>query len=207
MHRGRLSDRAPTGPAFRQNRRVPISHVVGFDDAPFPRGARGDVPLVGCVYSEKTFTGVLSGRVRRDGRNATEILARLVTTSKWAPQLQLVMLQGIALAGFNVVDLAALRRLAGLPVLVVARRAPDLGAIREALLSRVRGGARKWALVEKAGPMEPCAGLFVQRAGLALDEAACVIARTTLHGRVPEPLRAAHLVAGGVWGGESRGRA
>jgi hypothetical protein len=186
---------------------VRLSHVVGFDDAPFVRGARGDVPVVGCVFSDTSFTGVLSGRVRRDGRNATEVLARLVASSKWAPQLQLVMLQGIALAGFNVVDLAALRRLTGLPVLVVARRAPDLSAIRDALLSRVPGGARKWALVEKAGPMEPCAGVFVQRVGISLEAAADVIARTALHGRIPEPLRAAHLVAGGAWGGESRGRA
>ena len=183
-----------------------ISHVVGFDDGPFPRAHRGDVPVVGCVFSEATFTGVVSGRVRKDGRNATEVLARLVTTSKWAPQLQLVMLQGIALGGFNVVDLAGLHRLTGLPVLVVARKRPDLAAIRDALLTRVPGGARKWTLVEAAGPMEPCAGVFVQRAGLSPEAAADVIARTALHGRVPEPLRAAHLVAGGAWGGESRGR-
>jgi len=180
---------------------------VGFDDGPFARSCRGDVPVVGCVFSETTFTGVVSGKVRRDGRNATDVLARLAASSKWAPQLQLVMLQGIALAGFNVVDLAALRRLAGLPVLVVARHRPDLDAIRTALLSRVPGGARKWALVEAAGPMEPCGGVFVQRAGLSLDEAADVIGRTALHGRIPEPLRAAHLVAGGAYGGESRGRA
>lgn len=186
---------------------MPLSHVIGFDDGPFPRGRRGDVPVVGCVFSETTFTGVVSGKVRKDGRNATDVLARLVTASKWAPQLQLVMLQGIALAGFNVVDLAALRGLTGLPVLVVARRAPDLAAIRDALVSRVPGGARKWALVVAAGPMEPCAGVFVQRAGLTLAEADDVIARTALHGRIPEPLRAAHLVAGGAWGGESRGRA
>ena len=186
---------------------MPVSHVVGFDDAPFPRGARGNVPVVGCVFSGTVFTGVLSGKVRKDGRNATEVLARLVAASKWALQLQLVMLQGIALAGFNVVDLAGLRRLTGLPVLVVARRRPGLDAIRDALLSRVPGGARKWALVEAAGPMEPCASVYVQRAGLSLDEAADVIARTALHGRIPEPLRAAHLVAGGAWGGESRGRA
>ncbi len=184
-----------------------FSHVVGFDDGPFPRSHRGDVPVVGAVFSETTFTGVVSGRVRKDGRNATDVLARLVTGSKWAPQLQLVMLQGIALGGFNVVDLRALHRRTGLPVLVVARRAPDLVAIREALLSRVPGGARKWALVEAAGPMEPCAGVWVQRAGLGLDVAAGVIARTAIHGRIPEPLRAAHLVAGGAFGGESRGRA
>jgi endonuclease V-like protein UPF0215 family len=186
---------------------VALSHLVGFDDAPFPRARRGDVPVVGCVFSEATLTGVVSGKVRKDGRNATEVLARLVTASKWAPQLQLVLLQGIALAGFNVVDLAGLGRLTGLPVLVVARHAPDLVAIRDALLARVPGGARKWALVEAAGPMEPCAGVFVQRQGLSLEAAADVIRRTARNGRIPEPLRAAHLVAGGAFGGESRGRA
>ncbi len=184
-----------------------ISHVIGFDDGPFPRGGRGDVPVVGCVFSEAAFTGVISGKVRKDGRNATEVLARLVSASKWAPQLQLVMLQGIALGGFNVVDVVALRRLTGLPVLVVARRAPDLDAIRVALRARVPGGTRKWALVEAAGPMEPCAGVFVQRQGLSLAAAEDVVRRTAIHGVVPEPLRAAHLIAGGVWGGESRGRA
>ena len=58
-----------------------FSHVVGFDDAPFPRGHRGDVPVVGCVFSGVTFTGVVSGKVRKDGRNATAVLAGLVA---WA---------------------------------------------------------------------------------------------------------------------------
>jgi endonuclease V-like protein UPF0215 family len=34
-----------------------------------------------------------------------------------------------------------------------------------------------------------------------------LIASTTLHGQVPEPLRLAHLIAGGVAWGHSRGRA
>jgi endonuclease V-like protein UPF0215 family len=37
--------------------------------------------------------------------------------------------------------------------------------------------------------------------------AAALLAATTLHGNVPEPLRLAHLIAGGVTTGESRGRA
>ena len=55
--------------------------------------------------------------------------------------------------------------------------------------------------------MEPLAGLFVQRAGLTPTEAAELLAATTLHGKLPEPLRLAHLIAGGVVTGTSRGRA
>ncbi|HEX8633555.1 MAG TPA: DUF99 family protein [Pyrinomonadaceae bacterium] len=184
-----------------------ISNVVGLDDFPFPRPHRGDVRMVGVVYSGARFDGVLSGRVRRDGANATQRIAELIAGSKFAPQLQLVMLQGIALAGFNVVDIHGLHAGLGIPVLVVARRAPRLGLIREALLGSVPGGKRKWALIERAGAMEPAGGVFIQRAGLSLDATDDVIRRFSLYGNLPEPLRVAHLIAGGIGSGESRGRA
>ncbi|WP_437717828.1 DUF99 family protein [Sorangium sp. So ce448] len=184
-----------------------FSHVIGVDDAPFARDHRGDVQVVGTVFSGLRLEGVLSTRVRRDGRNATPAIAAMIRGSRFYPQAQVVMLQGIAVAGFNVVDLAALHEALALPVVVVARRLPDLDAIRDALLSRVRGGRRKWALIQRAGPMEPVAGVHVQRAGISLDDASALIARLSVNGRLPEPLRAAHLIAGGLTTGESRGRA
>ena len=116
------------------------------------------------------------------------------------------MLQGIALGGFNVVDIHRLHETLKLPVLVVARRAPDLKAIKEALLRNVRGGARKWAIIVRAGEMEAVEGVYVQRAGLTLKEAGKVIKRFAAHGKIPEPLRVAHLIAGGIASGESKGR-
>jgi hypothetical protein len=184
-----------------------ISHVIGLDDAPFQREHRGDVLVVATAYSDLCLQGVLSARVRRDGRNATSVTASLIASSRFAAHTQAVFLQGIALAGFNVVDIHELHEVLGIPVVVVARRAPDMDAIRAALLTRVRGGARKWALIERAGPMEPVAGVFVQRAGISLAEAAALIERFAVNGRIPEPLRVAHLIAGGVTDGHSRGRA
>jgi endonuclease V-like protein UPF0215 family len=120
---------------------------------------------------------------------------------------------------------------------VVTRRPPDLAAVRRALFSDapaqrppVRGAARKWRLIESAGAVEPLgvshralrrAGiprgptglrgaaprLWVQRSGLTLAEARALVAATTLHGNIPEPLRLAHIIAGGVATGWSRGRA
>lgn len=103
-----------------------FSHAIGFDEAPFSREHRGDVPVYGTVFARHTLHGVVSGRVRRDGRNSTAKLARLVEVSGSAGDLHLILLQGVALAGFNVVDAPSLGRVADLPVLVVARRPPDL---------------------------------------------------------------------------------
>jgi endonuclease V-like protein UPF0215 family len=182
------------------------SNVVGFDDAPFNPKTRGDVLVVGAVYAGLRLEGVISARVRRDGSNATGRLIRLLSGSRFADQLQLVMLQGIAFAGFNVVDVQALHEATRLPVLVIARRRPDLDSIRDALLGHVPGGARKWRLIEATGPMEALAGVYVQRAGISRDEAGRLIRRTAVNSVLPEPLRTAHLIAGGVILGESRHR-
>lgn len=182
------------------------THVIGFDDAPFERSHRGDVLVVGAVYAGPRLEGVLSGKVRRDGANATRVLAEMIRRSRFHAHLQLVLLQGIALAGFNVVDLAGLASALGVPVLVVVRKPPNLARVRRALLEHVPGGARKWRLVERAGPVERCDRVYVQRAGLSLAEAERALAGFAVSSSVPEPLRTAHLIAGGVTQGESRHR-
>lgn len=57
-------------------------------------------------------------------------------------QLQLILIQGIALAGFNVVDIEALRRSTGLPVLAISRRAPRFARVRSALQALATGQSR-----------------------------------------------------------------
>jgi len=184
-----------------------FSHVIAFDDAPFPRAHRGDVLVVGTAYAGLRLEGVLSTRVRRDGANAARAIAERVRGSRFFAHTKLLMFQGIALAGFNVIDIHGLHAALGIPVLVVARRAPGLPAIQAAIRTRVRGGAKKWRLIQKAGAMETVGGVFVQRAGIPLADVNDVLRRFTVEGNIPEPLRVAHLIAGGVTTGQSRGRA
>jgi endonuclease V-like protein UPF0215 family len=206
-------------------------NVIGFDDGPFPREHRGDVLLVGVVCSATRIDGVVSGRIRRDGADSTRRMVELVRASQFGTHIQAIMLQGIAVGGFNVVDIHGLHKALRVPVLIVVRRPPDMAAVHRALFSdapaarpRVPGAARKWRLIEQAGTLEPIGPsrrslkrasglttsgpkLWIQRAGLTVEEARRVIQATTLHGNIPEPLRVAHLIAGGITTGKSRGRA
>jgi endonuclease V-like protein UPF0215 family len=175
-----------------------ITHVVGFDDAPFLPSQRGDVAIIGAVFCRLRLEGVLQARVRRDGRNATSVIAERVKESRYYPQLQCILLQGITLAGFNVVDIHRLNEITGLPVVTLTRHLPDLTSIRSALLSQVPGGRAKWRLIESAGPMEPVAGVYIQRAGLTEAEAERMIAALAVNSQIPEPLRTAHLIAAGL---------
>ena len=185
----------------------PITNVVGFDDAPFAYAHRGDVRVVGAICSRTRLDGVLSGKVRRDGVNATDTLIELVRGGKFRDHVRAVLLQGIALAGFNVVDLHRLSATLEVPVVVAVRRQPRMQMVEDALRQRTPGGAKKWKLVQAAGPLTRIGPLWVQHIGLDRAAAEALLAATTLTGNIPEPLRLAHLIAGGVTTGQSRGRA
>ena len=184
-----------------------LHNVIGFDDGPFPREPRaGQVLLVGAVCARSRLDGVLSGQVIRDGNDATEVMTRLLLGSQFEGHVRAILLNGIAVAGFNVIDIHGLAAAVGRPVLVVARRPPRLDKIRRAL-DLLEDGARKWSFIERAGPMEAASGLYLQRAGLSLADARDLLVATTIHGNLPEPLRLAHIIAGGIVSGRSRGRA
>ena len=183
------------------------TNVIGFDDAPFERTHRGDVPLVGVVCARTRVDGLLVSKIRRDGANATRTMIAMIEGSQFRAHVRAVLLQGIAVGGFNVVDVHALHAALGLPVIAIARRPPDLPAMKRALFGRVPGAARKWHLIEQAGAMEALRGIWVQRVGISVEHAREVLAATTLHGNLPEPLRIAHLVAGAMVTGRSRGGA
>ena len=183
-----------------------FSNVIGFDDAPFPRGHCGPVKIVGAVFAHRRLDGVLVGEIEKDGCDATHQLAHLVSRSKFHQHARLIMLQGITMGGFNVVDIIGLHRQLDLPVLVVARRKPNRDAIRRALEQHLPGGKEKWDLIEAAGVMEPTGDVFVQRVGLTRSQAIATIDQWSIHSRVPEPLRCAHLIAGAMATGQSRNR-
>lgn len=181
---------------------LPEVRIVGIDDGPFDRERRGDVQVVGAIYRGGQFLdGMVATKVRRDGRNATARLIDMLRGSRYFPQLHYLMLDGIALGGFNVVDIDRLWLETGLPVLVVVRRRPDLLAVRRAL-SRLPAWRARWELIQKAGQIEEVGGLFIQRAGLDRDEAAALLTLSCTRAKIPEPLRAAHIIAGALVTGE-----
>lgn len=183
-----------------------LSNVIGFDDAPFPRDYVGRVKVVGTVFAGLRLDGVLVGEVEKDGMDAAFQLLHLIRGSRFRGHPQLIMLQGIALAGFNVVDVFFLHHELGLPILVVSRRLPNMEAVREALLNgKIPSGRKKWTIIEQLGPMEPVHHVHVQRVGLSRHQAERAIKHFAGHSHIPEPLRAAHLIAGAIAEGQSRG--
>lgn len=180
--------------------------AIGFDDAPFARGWRGDVPLAGVVCAGTRLEGLVWGRLRRDGWNATDAVARLLLAGKFLPQLHLVLLDGIAFGGLNVVDLEALAARLARPCVAVMRREPDLAAMERAI-RRLPGAERRLALLRRAGPLHRHGPFVFQVRGADPADTGPALERLTDRGAVPEALRLAHLVGSAVVRGESGRRA
>lgn len=180
--------------------------AIGFDDAPFPRRRGARVHLAGVVCSGTRFEGLVWGHLRRDGWDATAAILRLLLGGKFLPQLHLVLLDGLSFGGFNLVDLEALSARLSRPCVAVMRRPPDLASVERAL-RRLPRRERRLRLLERAGPVHQVAPFAFQVRGAPPGQVAEALARLTDRGRVPEPLRLAHLVGAAIRLGESGRRA
>ena len=122
----------------------------------------------------------------------------------------MILIDGAAVGGFNVIDVEGLCRRLGIPVVTVTRRKPDLAAIQRALRRRFEDWEGRWRVLTKL-PLETIAKgsgrLHVAYAGATREEVRQALAITTIRGTIPEPLRIAHLIAAAIVRGESRGRA
>ncbi len=176
--------------------------VMAVDDGPFRFGDAASI-LVGLVVRGKGYLeAAYSGTVSVDLLDATDTVADLVRGTKQLPQLKALMLDGLTLAGFNVVDIARLHELTGVPVLTVVDKVPDPAAIRKALEGRFPDWEERLSLI--TGPktlsvgLDDGATLTCHLAGMGEVEARELLRVTTLRGHVPEALRMADLVASGL---------
>lgn len=186
--------------------------ILGFDDGSFESKSKGNVPVIGVVYrGGKFFDGILRTDVKIDGLDATRKLVRLINKSRHKQQLKVIMLDGITLGGFNLVDIDALYKKTGLPVIVVNRKHPDLTKVKKAL-KKFKDFKKRWEIVKKAGEIKECKlkqnkSVYYQCVGMDDEDAEEVIRLSTTHSFIPEPLRVAHLIATGIVKGESVGKA
>ena len=179
--------------------------VIGFDDAPFQRTAP-IVHIAGVVCAGTRFEGMVWGQARKDGWNATTVIAELVGGSKYQPQIHALLLDGIAIGGLNVVDLPALAEAVGRPCIAVMRRKPDLVAM-EAAIRNLPEPERRLEILRRAGPIHERPPFVFQTVGFDPEVAHEALTRVTDTGHVPEALRQAHLIGSAVVDGQSRGRA
>jgi endonuclease V-like protein UPF0215 family len=180
--------------------------LIGIDDAPFNRFKEKDVLVVGTIFRGGSFLdGVLSTKVKIDGNDSTKKLISMINKCKFKSQLQCIILDGIAFGGFNIIDINELNKKTKIPVIVVIRNYPDFKKIKKAL-EKIKK-KNKYELIEKAGEIGKIGKIYCQLAGISLAKTKEILKISCTRSLLPEPIRAAHLIAAGIIKGESRGDA
>jgi endonuclease V-like protein UPF0215 family len=184
----------------------PEIRVLGLDDGPFRRGDKKTL-LVGTVFRGGIqLDGVLCRWIEVDGRDSTDKIVEMVTSSKHAGQLRVIMSESITFGGFNLMDIKEVHERTGLPVIAVTKDRPNMRKVRLAL-KKFPDFRERWELVKKAGKIYSVKlgerRVYLQLAGIEVGKAKEILEVTTVRGFLPEPVRVAHLIATGIVKGDS----
>jgi uncharacterized protein len=182
---------------------------MGIDDSPL---SGSSILVVGAIMRGSSWLeGIVSTHIERDGLDATDRLACMVNGTKHRGQVRALMLNGVTMGGFNVVDIDVLCERTGLPVIVMARRMPDMEKIHSAL-QNLDEPEKRYEIIKSAGaPIEVRTirrgkPIYIQYRGIEKDDAVRLVVDSAIHSRIPEPVRVAHMIATGVILGESSKR-
>lgn len=184
--------------------------VLGIDDAPF-NFYDDIVPIVGAVIRCPSYVeGIMTDEVEIDGTDATRTVIEMVNGSRYKEQVRLIMIDGISLGGFNVVDIQDIFSSTGIPVATITRDKPDLAEMKAALRKHFDDWEQRLEILSRAKLVEVSTEhrpIHVDYEGIEFDELVRVIRGCTVLGALPEPLRISHLIATAMVRGESKGDA
>ena len=184
--------------------------ILGIDDAPFTPRTSGIVMLIGTIFRGGTWLdGVLRTEISIDGSDSTDKIVKMICSSRNKDQLGVIMLDGITFGGFNIVNIKKIFEKTEVPVIVVMRKFPNFEKIKKAL-KRFEDCKERWNRVLDAGKVykfDNDETIYFQICGIGLEDAKEILKISTTRSAIPEPLRAAHIIAAGVETGESRGKA
>lgn len=184
--------------------------LLGIDDSPFSFDEKQS-RIVGVVMRGGEYIeGVLSDYVIIDGMDSTKKCKKLIENTRHRHQLKAVLIDGVSLGGFNIIDIDKIYNDTKLPVITVTRDKPDFDKIKTALQKHFDDWEVRWNLILK-GEMHEIKTkhnpIYVKCVGIDIIQAKEIIKISTIRGVVPEPIRVAHLIASGIKRGESYGKA
>jgi endonuclease V-like protein UPF0215 family len=184
--------------------------ILGVDDSPFTFSDTYATVIGVVMRGGEYLECVLSRQVSIDGNEATALCKEMIQNTKHRQQLKVVMLDGVALGGFNVVDIDDVYTSTSIPVITITRDKPDLEKIKRALQKNFNDWNKRWLLITRGELLtiktkhNP---IYVKCAGISVEEAKEIINLSTIRGVIPEPIRVAHIIASGITRGESYGKA
>ena len=184
--------------------------LLGIDDGHFSFNQKTCL-IVGAIMRGGAYLEcILRNNVTTDGSDATDICRDMIVNTRYKEQLKAIFIDGVCLAGFNIIDIQKLYSETKIPIITITRNKPDYNAIKQALKKHFADWEQRYQLIIK-NPLQKIKTshnpLFIHHVGITSPEAEEIITLSTIRGVIPEPLRIAHVIASGITRGESHGKA
>ena len=184
--------------------------ILGIDDGPF-RFDQDKTLVIGVVMRGNGYLeSVLKREIEVDGKDSTDVILDMIKKTRHRDQIRVIMLDGIALGGFNIVDIDRLYKECEIPVITITREKPDFDMILKTLQMKFSDWEERWKMFKDNKIYEietPHNPIYISCKGVSVEEAKEIIKISTIRGAIPEPIRVAHIIASGVVRGESYGKA
>jgi endonuclease V-like protein UPF0215 family len=184
--------------------------LLGIDDSPFSFNEKYTNVIGVIMRGGEYLEGVIQKQVSVDGDDATFVCIGMIKNTRHKKQLRAVLLDGVSLGGFNVVDIKEICDSTNLPVITITRDKPDFKKIKIALKKNFYDWEKRFNIM-KSGKIHKIETkhnpIYVKCCGIEISDTKEIIKLSTIRGVVPEPIRVAHIIASGITRGESYGKA
>lgn len=186
---------------FKENIRV-----VGIDDAFLDNKYS---IIIGVILRGKhVLEGILSSKICIDGFDANDKIKDMIIGSNYLKQIKVIMLDGITVGGFNIVDITSLYNDTKIPVIAIMKKQPDFDKIYAAL-DNLTGKDKRIEKIKNSGGINSFFHngnkIFYQMAGFdKREDCEFVIKKFSVNSIMPEPVRIAHMIASGITRGERK---
>jgi uncharacterized protein len=184
--------------------------VLGVDDSPFTFKTKKAM-VVGVVARLPMYIeGIMQTEITVDGSDANEAIIAMIARSRYREQVRLILFDGVTVGGFNVIDIQRIHRETGIPCATITREMPDFERMGGALRAHFPDWKERLDVIKrnplfKVGPRHH--SVFATLSGMDAETFEEILSECTVQGRLPEPLRIAHLISSAMVLGESHGRA
>ena len=184
--------------------------LLGIDDAPFSF-KEDKTFIVGVIMRGGGYIeGILKREISIDGLDGTDVCIDMIMNTRHRKQLKSILLDGVSLGGFNIINIESIFKETSIPVITITRDKPDFDKIKDALEKYFPDWKKRFEIITH-GTLHVVKTsynpIYIKCAGITIEKAKEIIKLSTIRGVIPEPIRVAHLIASGIKRGESYGKA
>ncbi len=175
--------------------------VIGITSGPI---GNKDAVVFGIIIRSGVIEGALSTRVAVNGCDGTKKILRMIAGSRFKTQIKAIALNGIAIAGLNVVDVNELEKKLNVNVFIVTRKKPKVmklvGAVKKFSTSNGLDRNSQIKIIKEFAKNTP------RRFGSFYIQGRVAGGMENISAMLFDAVRASHIVARALATGESKGR-